>query len=31
MKDEFDALFLDEEIKSKTKPKINRKLKIDKE
>ena len=31
MKNEFDALFLDEEIKSKTKPKINRKLKIDKE
>ena len=31
MINEFDALFLDEEIKSKTKPKINRKLKIDKE
>ena len=31
MINEFDALFLDEEIKSKAKPKINRKLKIDKE
>ena len=31
MKNEFEALFLDEEIKIKTKPKINRQLKIDKE